>query len=96
MANARILVVDDEPDLLELIELTLSRMGFDTRPAADLRQARALLMAEPFDLCLTDMRLPDGDGLALVQWIQEHRPETRQRLLLASSHDSTSLSMASW
>jgi two-component system, NtrC family, response regulator PilR len=68
-----VLVVDDEPDLLELVSLTLSRMNLKTRTAADLASARKLLKAERFDLCLTDMRLPDGDGLELVGWIQENR-----------------------
>jgi len=68
-----VLVVDDEPDLLELVTLTLSRMRFRTRTASDLETARRLLKAESFDLCLTDMRLPDGDGLDLVAWIQENR-----------------------
>jgi two-component system, NtrC family, response regulator PilR len=68
-----VLVVDDEPDLLELVSLTLSRMGLRTRTAADLSNARKLLKSEHFDLCLTDMRLPDGDGLDLVAWIQENR-----------------------
>jgi two-component system, NtrC family, response regulator PilR len=68
-----VLVVDDEPDLLELVSLTLSRMNLSTRTAADLSTARKLLKGERFDLCLTDMRLPDGDGLDLVAWIQEHR-----------------------
>ena len=68
-----VLVVDDEPDLLELVSLTLSRMNLSTRTAADLGSARRLLKSERFDLCLTDMRLPDGDGLDLVAWIQENR-----------------------
>src|SRR6185369_14138669 len=68
-----VLVVDDEPDLLELVSLTLSRMNLSTRTAGDLGSARRLLKNERFDLCLTDMRLPDGDGLDLVAWIQEHR-----------------------
>ena len=68
-----VLVVDDEPDLLELVSLTLSRMNLSTRTAADLGSARRLLRSERFDLCLTDMRLPDGDGLDLVAWIQENR-----------------------
>jgi two-component system response regulator PilR (NtrC family) len=68
-----VLVVDDEPDLLELVSLTLGRMSLRTRTASDLSSARRLLKAERFDLCLTDMRLPDGDGLDLVAWIQEHR-----------------------
>ena len=72
-AQPVVLVVDDEPDLTELVSLTLSRMGFRTRTAPDLDTARRLLKAESFDLCLTDMQLPDGDGLDLVAWIQEHR-----------------------
>jgi two-component system response regulator PilR (NtrC family) len=66
-----VLVVDDEPDLIELVSLTLSRMNLATDSAADLASARAKLNERRFDLCLTDMRLPDGDGLDLVAWIQE-------------------------
>jgi two-component system, NtrC family, response regulator PilR len=68
-----VLIVDDEPDLLELVSLTLSRMNLETRTAADVATARKMLKNEQFDLCLTDMRLPDGDGLDLVAWIQENR-----------------------
>ena len=66
-----VLVVDDEPDLIELVALTLSRMNLATDSAQDLAGARAKLNQRHFDLCLTDMRLPDGDGLDLVAWIQE-------------------------
>src|ERR1700694_4888027 len=66
-----VLVVDDEPDLIELVSLTLSRMNLATDSAADVAGARAKLNERHFDLCLTDMRLPDGDGLDLVAWIQE-------------------------
>jgi two-component system response regulator PilR (NtrC family) len=72
-AQPVVLVVDDEPDLLELVSLTLGRMNMRTRTAPDLENARRLLKSERFDLCLTDMRLPDGDGLDLVAWIQENR-----------------------
>jgi two-component system, NtrC family, response regulator PilR len=72
-ARPAVLIVDDEPDLLELVSLTLSRMNLRTRTAPDVGTARKLLKSEPFDLCLTDMRLPDGDGLDLVAWIQENR-----------------------
>jgi two-component system response regulator PilR (NtrC family) len=68
-----VLIVDDEPDLLELVSLTLSRMNLDTRTASDVGTARRMLKNEQFDLCLTDMRLADGDGLDLVAWIQENR-----------------------
>jgi two-component system response regulator PilR (NtrC family) len=72
-ARPLVLIVDDEPDLLELVSLTLSRMNLDTRTAPDVATARRLLKSEQFDLCLTDMRLPDGDGLDLIAWIQENR-----------------------
>ena len=67
----RVLLVDDEPDLLELLELTLSRMGLDTTRAENVAEAIARLDAEPFDLCLTDMRLPDGAGLRVVEHINQ-------------------------
>jgi two-component system response regulator PilR (NtrC family) len=65
-----VLIVDDEPDLVELVALTLARMNLATESAADLAAARRALGARRYDLCLTDMRLPDGDGLDLVAWIQ--------------------------
>ncbi|MBS0319269.1 MAG: sigma-54-dependent Fis family transcriptional regulator [Proteobacteria bacterium] len=65
----KILVVDDEPDLLELLELTLSRMGLDTTRAESVAEAIRYLDREPFDLCLTDMRMPDGEGLRVVEHI---------------------------
>ena len=65
----KVLVVDDEPDLLELLELTLSRMGLDTTRAQSVGEAKGLLDSQAFDLCLTDMRLPDGEGLAVVEHI---------------------------
>jgi two-component system response regulator PilR (NtrC family) len=75
MSKPCVLVVDDEPDLTELVALTLERMKIDTVVAGDLATARSELSARHFDLCLTDMRLPDGDGLDLVQWIQVQRPQ---------------------
>jgi len=66
-------VVDDEPDLVELVSLTLNRMQLETVSAGDVAGAQRLLQGQHVDLCLTDMRLPDGDGLDLVSWIAEHR-----------------------
>lgn len=65
------LIVDDEPDIRELLEITLSRMDIETTSAADLQQARASLAKNKYDLCLTDMRLPDGSGIDLVREIQQ-------------------------
>src|ERR1700716_3009854 len=75
LAKPIVLIVDDEPDLLELVSLTLSRMNLQARTASDVGTARRLLKTEKFDLCLTDMRLPDGDGLDLVAWIQQNRAD---------------------
>ena len=65
----RVLVVDDEESLRELLELTLVGMGLDVDVAEDLSTARALLERYRYSLCLTDMRLPDGNGLDLVRLI---------------------------
>jgi two-component system response regulator PilR (NtrC family) len=72
MTQPLALVIDDEPDIRELLTLTLGRMDIDTRTAADVASAKSLLGSTQFDLCLTDMRLPDGDGLELVEWMQSH------------------------
>jgi two-component system response regulator PilR (NtrC family) len=68
------LIVDDEPDIRELLEITLGRMSVETRAAEDLRSAQTLLLNNRFDLCLTDMRLPDGNGLELVEMIGHRFP----------------------
>jgi two-component system response regulator PilR (NtrC family) len=64
-----VLVVDDEVDILELIELTLLRMGLDVERAMNVREAIGKLGQRHFDLCLTDMRLPDGTGIEIVDHI---------------------------
>ncbi|MBV8634937.1 MAG: sigma-54-dependent Fis family transcriptional regulator [Burkholderiaceae bacterium] len=69
MTAPRILVVDDEPDLRELLEITLVKMGLDVDSAASLEEARRLLAAREFALVLTDMRLTDGQGIDLVREI---------------------------
>ena len=83
MTKPTVLIVDDEPDLLELVSLTLSRMNMDTRTAPDVGTAQKLLKNGHFDLCLTDMRLPDGDGLDLVGWIQEYHPQVPVAVITA-------------
>jgi two-component system, NtrC family, response regulator PilR len=73
MTTKRALIVDDEPDIRELLEITLGRMKVQTRAAPDILSARRFLASEKFDLCLTDMNLPDGNGLELVRHISaEH------------------------
>jgi two-component system response regulator PilR (NtrC family) len=66
------LVIDDEPDICELLTLTLGRMNIEAIAVADVAGARQQLREKAFDICLTDMRLPDGDGLELVEWMQTH------------------------
>ncbi|MGF6313788.1 sigma-54-dependent transcriptional regulator [Pseudomonas frederiksbergensis] len=79
----KILIVDDEPDIRELLEITLGRMKLDTFSARNLAEAQALLARETFDLCLTDMRLPDGTGLALVQHIQQRYAQVPVAMITA-------------
>ncbi len=71
---SKVLIVDDEPDLCELAEITLSRMGLNTCSVNDITTALSLLKSESFDLCITDMNLPDGNGIDLVKHIQVHYP----------------------
>ena len=75
MASPVVLIVDDEPDLCELLSITLGRMSIESRSVHDIASARAAIKDGRFDLCLTDMQLPDGNGLSLVEWLQANRPE---------------------
>jgi len=84
MAQAPLaLIVDDEPDILQLLGITLSRMNIDTQKAENLTQANQLLSNHKFDLCLTDMKLPDGDGIELIKLIQKNYPELPVALITA-------------
>jgi len=83
MSRQKALIVDDEPDIRELLEITLGRMKLDTRSARNVKEAREFLAREPFDFCLTDMRLPDGTGLDLVQYIQQRHPQTPVAMITA-------------
>jgi two-component system response regulator PilR (NtrC family) len=75
MSKARVLIIDDEADIRELLEITLSRMNIESRSTADIHAAKSLLVEYSFDLCLTDMRLPDGNGIELVRHIQSVHPK---------------------
>ncbi|ARU89803.1 sigma-54 dependent transcriptional regulator [Pseudomonas sp. M30-35] len=83
MTRQRALIVDDEPDIRELLEITLGRMKLDTRCARNVKEAREWLAKEPFDLCLTDMRLPDGTGMDLVQYISQRHPQMPVAMITA-------------
>ena len=90
--RSRILIVDDEADILELLELTLLRMGLEAERAMTVAQALEKLGARSFSLCLTDMRLPDGDGLQLVEHINEHCPNLPVAVITA--HGNTENAVA--
>jgi two-component system, NtrC family, response regulator PilR len=75
MSQPRVLILDDEPDLRELVGMTLGAMHLEVDAAATVAQARALLAKHQYHLCLTDMRLPDGDGLEVVREIAQHHPQ---------------------
>jgi two-component system response regulator PilR (NtrC family) len=67
-----VLIVDDEADILELLELTLLRMGLEVERASCVKEAIERLQSHSYDLCLTDMRLPDGTGIDIVKHISQH------------------------
>ena len=91
LTTPRVLVVDDEPDLLDLMEITLAKMGLDTRRAASVNEARNLLDTERFDLCLTDMRLTDGSGLDVLQHIGERHPAMPVAVITAYGNTSNAV-----
>ncbi|HEY9096882.1 MAG TPA: sigma-54 dependent transcriptional regulator, partial [Hydrogenophaga sp.] len=83
---AAILVVDDEPDLRTLYELTLLREGYEVESAADLTEARSVLGRSAFDVVITDMRLPDGLGLELLRELVE--AQRRERCIVITAYGS--------
>ena len=91
MGQPRALVIDDEPDICELLSLTLGRMDIDTESTGDVGGAKSLLGSQEFDLCLTDMRLPDGDGLELVEWMQVHAPGVPVAVITAHGNIETAV-----
>jgi two-component system response regulator PilR (NtrC family) len=78
-----VLIVDDEADIRELLVLTLTRMGVDADTAPSIKAAKEALQARPYDLCLTDMRLPDGDGLEVLKHIAENHGNTPVAVITA-------------
>jgi two-component system response regulator PilR (NtrC family) len=85
------LVIDDEPDICELLTLTLGRMDVRTESAVDVTSAKTLLRKHNFDICLTDMRLPDGDGLELVEWMQTNAPGVPVAVITAHGNVETAV-----
>ncbi|HQZ45963.1 MAG TPA: sigma-54 dependent transcriptional regulator [Usitatibacteraceae bacterium] len=83
MANKAVLIVDDESDIRELLVVTLSRMGVDADSAASVAEAKEFLERRAYDLALTDMRLPDGEGLDVLRHIAEHYGNTPVAVITA-------------
>jgi len=81
--SQQVLVIDDEPDIRELLDLTLTRMGLDVTTVEDLTEARRELQNGEYSFCLTDMRLPDGNGLDLVEEISENYPNLPTAVITA-------------
>src|SRR5690554_3051010 len=93
MSNQRVLVIDDEPDIRELLSITLGRMGIEADCVENLALAKAKLAERPYGLCLTDMRLPDGSGLELVEFIQQEHP--RLPVAVITAHGSIDVAIES-
>lgn len=89
--RAQALLIDDEPDILDLLLMTLENMKIDCRTAETVSQAKVALREQSFDICLTDMRLPDGDGLDLVKIIQQEYPQLPVAVITA--HGSMELAV---
>src|SRR5271163_1104048 len=91
MPKPPVLIVDDEPDICELLSITLERMDLAPRVAGSIGAAQRLLKTERFDLCLTDMRLSDGDGLDLVKWIQQYSASVPVAVITAHGNMETAV-----
>jgi len=85
------LVVDDEPDIRELLAITLERMDIETSACGDVATARDRLARREFQLCLTDMRLPDGDGIELIEWMQGRGLKTPVAVITAHGNVETAV-----
>ena len=91
-AKSQVLVIDDEADIRELLGMTLARMGLDAHCAASTAEAYALLTRNSYELCLTDMRLHDGDGLSVVEYVAKNHPSLPVAVITA--HGSTENAVA--
>ena len=92
MKSSKALIIDDEPDIRELLTITLEGLGLAVSQASNTREALDMIARTEFDLCLTDMRLPDGDGLEIVDAIQTTSPRTPVAVITA--HGNTELAVS--
>ncbi|MGE3319029.1 MAG: sigma-54-dependent transcriptional regulator [Candidatus Berkiella sp.] len=85
------LVIDDEPDICQLLEITLKRMSIDALSVNSIKEAKKVLAHKNFDICLTDMRLGDGDGLDLVSYVQNNYPQLPIAVITAHGNMETAV-----
>ena len=90
-SSPHILLVDDEPDILELLSMTIDRMGLTSVTAASVKEAIIKLKSNQFDLCLTDLRLPDGSGLEIVNLIQKKYAQLPVAVISAHGNMQTAI-----
>lgn len=91
MTTPQALIIDDEPGILELLRITLTRMNIQCCCVATIQDARQALKNQQFNICLTDMRLPDGDGLDFVNYVQEHYPHLPIAVITAHGNMDTAI-----
>ncbi|MGB5743754.1 MAG: response regulator, partial [Sedimenticolaceae bacterium] len=85
------LIIDDEPDIRELLEITLARMGIDSRSAGSVQEALTRLAEASYGLCLVDMRLPDGSGIDIVRHVAADYPDTPIAVITAHGNMETAV-----
>lgn len=91
MNRPLVLIIDDEPDIRELLEITLARMDIDSRSAATVAEAMQQLAAASYRLILVDMRLPDGSGIDIVRHVAAEHPETPIAVITAHGNMETAV-----
>lgn len=92
-AAARVLIVDDEQDLLDLLELALARMGLEVERATNIHETLEKLDNNSYDLCLTDMRLPDGDGIEIVRHVAAHHADVPVAVITAHGNMESAITV---
>ena len=92
MTQQKVLIVDDEPDIRALLEITLMRMGLETKSTENISLAKQFLEEETYDLCLTDMNLPDGNGIEFVGHVQQIAPNMPIAMITAYGSVETAIS----
>lgn len=91
MTRPLALIIDDEPDIRELLEITLARMDIECRTAATVQEGLKALTTDPFNLCLVDMRLPDGSGIDVVREVSTNHPQTPIAVITAHGNMETAV-----